>query len=201
MFRYNVENYEYVRNAYGDIVIIIKDGEPYAQYFYDAWGNSQVENYTNDNIRNIKPFRWKSHYYDAESELYYANGSYYDPKVGLHLDAAGISSVIENAFTVFGFDINGIMCDNILAYLPYIYTILTTLELSPDPAYDPDANKPWWELWWNGIARWFASAVKWFNELDIGWQIGLGLVFFDVACIITMLTAGMGTPAAWIAVW
>ena len=52
-------------------------------------------------IGNINPFRWKGHYFDTESGLYYANGSYYDPEVGLHVDAMPVSSLIENAFKVF----------------------------------------------------------------------------------------------------
>ena len=208
-FRYGEDFYEYVRNAYGDIVMIAKDGELIAQYFYDAWGNHIVANpdgttnNTSSFIGNVNPFRWKSHYYDSESGLYYANGSYYDPEVGQHVDAVKLSSIIDNAFTIFGLDINGIMCDNILAYLPYIYTIITTLELSPDPTYDPDVNKPWWELAWNAVVKWFASVVKWFHDLDIGWKIGIGVTLFAIACIITVVTtiaSGGTAAAAWAAV-
>ena len=78
-----------------------------ARYEYDAWGNYKVFDYqgNEDNdansIGNINPFRWKGHYFDTESGLYYANGSYYDPEVGLHVDAMPVSSLIENAFKVF----------------------------------------------------------------------------------------------------
>ena len=131
--------------------------------------------------------------------MYYANGSYYDPEVGVHVDAASISSIINNAFEVFGLDINGIMCDNILAYLPYVYSTFTTRELSANPLYDPDLNKPWWELAWNAVVAWFASVVQWFNDLDVGWKIGIGLALFALACIITALTAGLSGGAAAIA--
>lgn len=131
--------------------------------------------------------------------MYYANGSYYDPEVGVHVDASSISSIINNAFEVFGLDINGIMCDNILAYLPYVYSTFTTRELSANPLYDPDANKPWWELAWNAVVAWFASVVQWFNNLDVGWKIGIGLALFALACIITAITAGLSGGAAAIA--
>lgn len=186
--RYNEENYEFVRNAYGDVVMIMLDKIPIVRYYYDVWGNCQVQTYGNRDIGNINPFRWKGHYFDVESGLYYANGSYYDPEVGLHVDAVKISSVIENAFEIFGLDINGIMCDNILAYLPNAYSIFTVLELSENPLYDPDANKPWWELAWNAVVRWFASIIQAYNDLDIGWKIGIGLVLFALACIITAVT-------------
>ena len=114
--RYNGTNYIVVRNAHGDVVMLLNGRNVVAQYYYDAWGNCEVIQYNDtENIGNINPFRWKGHYYDVESGLYYANGSYYDPEVGLHVDAVSISSILNNAFEVFGLDINGIMCDNILA--------------------------------------------------------------------------------------
>ena len=99
------------------IAMLLQDKNVVATYAYDAWGNCQVTTYKNDNIGNINPFRWKGHYYDTESGLYYANGSYYDPEVGLHVDASEISTVIDNAFASFGLDRNGVICDNMLAYL------------------------------------------------------------------------------------
>ena len=152
-----------------------------------------VEQYNDANdIGNINPFRWKGHYFDTESGLYYANGSYYDPEVGLHVDAMPVSSLIENAFNVFGLDLNGLMCDNILAYLPCVYSIFTTLELSPDPLYDPDANKSGWELFWQGVGEWFNGVTKWFNEIDIGIKIGVGLLLFAAACALVIISAPTG---------
>ena len=105
--KYNDTYYKCVRNAYGDIVMLTSSGLPTAVYYYDAYGNCKVydvdgnENTDSNFIGNINPFRWKGHYFDTESGLYYANGSYYDPEVGLHVDAMPVSSVIENAFKVF----------------------------------------------------------------------------------------------------
>ena len=112
--------------------------------------------------------------------------------MGLHVDAMPVSSVIENAFKVFGLDLNGLMCDNILAYLPCVYSIFTTLELSPDPLYDKDANKPWWELAWNAIVNWLAGVAKWFSEIDIGIKIGVGLLVFAAACALVIMSAPTG---------
>lgn len=75
--KYNDKFYNYVRNAYGDIVAITSYGKAVAYYNYDAWGNCVVGQYEDtEDIGNINPFRWKGHYYDAESGLYYAKGSY-----------------------------------------------------------------------------------------------------------------------------
>lgn len=196
--RYNEVNYVYVRNAFGDIVMIASGGKPVARYYYDAWGNCKVEQYNDSNdIGNINPFRWKGHYFDAESGLYYANGSYYDPEVGLHLDAMPISAAIENAFEAFGLDLNGLMCDNVLAYLPYVYSAFTTIELTADPGYDLNANKPWWELAWNAIKSWFVSVVQWYNGLSNNTKTIIGIAFFALACaitaVVTYLTGGGGT--------
>ena len=143
--RYNKTNYIYVRNAFGDVVMIVKDKKPVAKYFYDAHGNCQMETYNDtDGIGDLNPFRWRSHYYDAESGLYYANGSYYDPETGTHIDASEVSEIVDNAFVCFGLDRNGIMCNNVVVYMPNPYTIATILQMSADPTYDPDANKPWY---------------------------------------------------------
>ena len=193
---YNDTYYKCARNAYGDIMLITIGSSIVARYEYDAWGNYKVFDYqgNEDNdansIGNINPFRWKGHYFDTESGLYYANGSYYDPEVGQHVDAMPVSSLIENAFKVFGLDLNGLMCDNILAYLPCVYSIFTTLELSPDPLYDKDANKPWWELAWNAIVECIAGIVNWYNNIDIGIKIGVGLGLFIVSCVLNCITNG-----------
>ena len=61
------------------------DGVIVARYVYDAFGNHKVYDgsynaNTNDSfIGNINPFRYKSYYYDKESNLYYLNSRYYSP--------------------------------------------------------------------------------------------------------------------------
>lgn len=188
-------NYIYVRNAYGDIIMIMQGNIPVVRYYYDAWGNCKIEQYNDVNdIGNINPFRWKGHYYDVESKLYYANGSYYDPEVGLHVDAMPISSLFQNASGIFGLDLNGLMCDNILAYLPCVYTIFPTLQLSADPTYDPDANKPWWEMIWKWIGEWY-------NSMGDGEKVRRGVIALLAACVVvaaTILATG-GTTAAMLA--
>ena len=68
-----------------------------ARYEYDIFGNCTVYDENNkvnadpNFIGNINPFRWKGFYYDAESGLYYANGSYYDPTTGLYVDSVSTS--------------------------------------------------------------------------------------------------------------
>ena len=48
-----------------------------ASYVYDAWGNHKVY----DSNGNINPFRYRSYYYDRESNLYYCKARYYNPEL------------------------------------------------------------------------------------------------------------------------
>ena len=48
---------------------------------YDAWGVCTVESDTNG-IANINPYRYRSYYYDTETNLYYLQSRYYDANIG-----------------------------------------------------------------------------------------------------------------------
>jgi RHS repeat-associated protein len=55
---------------------------------YDSWGKlvsitgGNGENVTDNtsHIGYINPLRYRSYYYDSETELYYLNARYYDPE-------------------------------------------------------------------------------------------------------------------------
>ena len=111
------------------------------------------------------------------------------PRGGFILSLLIMIELGDTIFKVFGLDLNGLMCDNILAYLPCVYSIFTTLELSPDPLYDPDANKSGWELFWKGVAEWFNGLS---NEQKIGWGIVTLLAACLVAAATTLATGGTG---------
>ena len=55
---------------------------------YDAWGNHAVLNANGQeigdaaHIGNKNPFRYRSYYFDTETELYYLKSRYYDPELG-----------------------------------------------------------------------------------------------------------------------
>ena len=77
---------------------------------------------------------------------------------------------------------NDLKCDNVLAYLPSAHTIFTTVELTANPAYDPEANKSGWELFWKDVASLF-------NGMSNETKIALGLIFLLAACLIAAATA------------
>ena len=76
-------DYIYSKNIQNDIIRIYKlsDMSIVAEYDYDAFGNHTVSNWTNDNIGDINPFRYRSYYYDAETNLYYLKSRYYSPEL------------------------------------------------------------------------------------------------------------------------
>lgn len=87
---YNNNNYYYVKNYQNDIIGILNStGERIVSYNYDSWGNilSIKDNNGNEitdtnNIGIINPFRYRSYYYDKETNLYYLKSRYYNPKWG-----------------------------------------------------------------------------------------------------------------------
>ena len=90
-FKYNSSMCFYVKNIQDDIIGILDSNyNVVAKYDYDSWGN--IIKITNGNdvdvsndmthIANINPFRYRSYYYDKETELYYLNSRYYNPKWG-----------------------------------------------------------------------------------------------------------------------
>ncbi len=112
-FGFNGTDYYYRKNLQGDVEeIYTSAGTRVASYVYDAWGKVLwVNNYTEDNIGDLNPIRYRSYYYDTETQLYYLNSRYYDPETGRFINA-DTTSVLEDAM----YDINGlnlyVYCDN-----------------------------------------------------------------------------------------
>ena len=76
-FKYNDNIYYYHKNIFGDIIGIFNDNyNEIAKYDYDSWGNIlSIEDDSDENIANINPFRYRSYYYDNETEMYYLKTS------------------------------------------------------------------------------------------------------------------------------
>ncbi len=84
---YNGGKYFYRKDAQGNVVALLNaDGEVAVRYEYDAWGNHIVTdkdgNPVTSGIGVLNPFRYRSYYYDTETELYYLQTRYYDPELG-----------------------------------------------------------------------------------------------------------------------
>lgn len=104
---YGGNDYYYVKNIQGDIIGILNSNlQQIARYEYDSWGNitkitdNNGNNITDEtNIALINPFRYRSYYYDTETNLYYLNSRYYNPQWGRFINAdsviAGIGGSIQ----------------------------------------------------------------------------------------------------------
>ncbi len=106
-FEYNNINYIYKKNLQNDIIgIYDTNRQEIAKYAYDAWGNQNIQVLDNgiyvdiskvssDNdyrkIAELNPFRYRSYYYDCDTNLYYLNSRYYDPELGRFINADDIS--------------------------------------------------------------------------------------------------------------
>ena len=105
--KYNNTAYYFYKNLQGDVIAITDaSGTVIARYVYDAWGrvlqvtDAHCNSVANDSahIANINPFRYRGYYYDQETQLYYLQSRYYDPKVGRFINADKIIDFRNNAF-------------------------------------------------------------------------------------------------------
>ena len=88
-FIYNGKEYYYIKNVQNDIVAIAdKNGTVVANYYYDAWGNVNSNN-RHTALAQTNPLRYRSYYYDSETDYYHLKSRYYSPEVGRFLNADG----------------------------------------------------------------------------------------------------------------
>lgn len=198
---YNGTSYKLIKDHQDNVIAMLNAaGDLIARYEYDAFGNCKVFNKYGTEITNslgvagINPFRWKSFYFDTETGLYYANGSYYDPEVGQYVDAAPIETVGDNAFCAGKLDRSAPVCDNILELDGNPHTADTTQELSADGTYNIlDDLTPVGKFDYR-IRQGFANFAKFFNKMPLILRITLGVVFFILAILATHFSGGALAP-------
>lgn len=110
-FKYNSDFYYFIKNVQNDIIGIMNEsGVVVVNYEYDSWGkiisitdsnNNDITNLSN-HIGNINPFRYRSYYYDKETNLYYLNSRYYNPEWGRFINA---DSIIGPNNDIFGYNL------------------------------------------------------------------------------------------------
>lgn len=115
---YDGTKYYYVLNQQGDVIRIIDGtGAAVANYVYNAWGKPLISTGT---MSAVNPIRYRGYYYDTDSELYYLQSRYYDPKIGRFINA--------DVFTSTGQDFIGY---NMFAYC------------NNSPVHTADQNGAW----------------------------------------------------------
>ncbi len=121
---YDSNIYHYRKNIQGDITHILDNsGNIVVKYMYDAFGNYAVVQDTNG-LAELNPFRYRSYYYDTETDLYFLQTRYYDPEVGRFI-------TIDDTQYLAPDQINGL---NLYAYCGN----------NPVMRVDPNGNA-WWE--------------------------------------------------------
>lgn len=124
-FTYNNIEYIYRRNIQGDITHIYKeDGTLVAEYQYDAWGKCTTVDYSNESIGILNPFRYRGYFYDTETQLYYLNSRYYDPKTGRFISPDLLSILDETKGQINGLNL-------------YIYCVNNPINYSDESGYSP----------------------------------------------------------------
>ncbi len=152
------EDFYYKKNAQNDIIgIYNSENTLICKYIYDAWGKQrclflsnnrtyvEIEDnfaYNDTSILNRfiafkNPFRYRSYYYDFETELYYLNSRYYDPELCRFINADSIDNLDTN-------NLNGLnlynYCGNnpVTGYDPngdFFFTLFATLVCSMAAGY------------------------------------------------------------------
>ena len=109
-FKYNGNNYIYVKNSSGEIVGVADvNGNLIASYTYDAWGKVTSVTGSNTAIGELNPFRYRGYYYDSDIQMYYLQLRYYDPEIGRFINADDVhylgiteTDISYNAFVYCG---------------------------------------------------------------------------------------------------
>lgn len=80
----NGTQYSYIKNIEGDVEKIVDNsGNVVVSYAYDPYGAVvSIAGELADTIGVINPIRYRSYYYDSETQLYYLQTRYYDPQNG-----------------------------------------------------------------------------------------------------------------------
>ncbi len=142
---FNLDGIEYLykKNIQNDIIgIYDTDGNEIVKYSYDAWGNHKTyilndtgyvdislkNTYTengslNKDIAEINPFRYRSYYYDSETNLYYLNSRYYDPEIGRFINADDISTLDVTKMVLNGINLYCYCLNNPIIYSDHLGNI------------------------------------------------------------------------------
>ena len=104
---YNNTPYYFIKNLQGDVIAITNSSAAVvAKYSYDAWGVPTIISDTSGiGIASINPFRYRSYYYDTETQLYYLQSRYYDPVVGRFINGDDIQAILSEGLGCVGYNV------------------------------------------------------------------------------------------------
>ena len=184
-FNYNGTDYFFEKNLQGDVIALLDaHGDLVAEYVYDAWGklltmkdsSGNVISNNTSHIGYINPIRYRSYYYDVETNLYYLESRYYDPETGRFLNADSLSYLGE------GSDLQN-------------YNLYSYCENNPVMYCDPSGHEPeWWQWALFGVGVALVAVAAGMAIVGTGGTaaFGMGALIGSVAVGIT----GAGVGAA-----
>ena len=95
-FILNGTEYYYIKNAQNDVTAIAdKDGNVLVNYAYDAWGKV-TEITGNTALAEQNPIRYRSYYFDFETEWYFLNTRYYSPDMCRFISSDDSGIILED---------------------------------------------------------------------------------------------------------
>ena len=118
--KYAGSTYFYRKDAQANIVALLDNtGAVIVKYKYDAWGkcNTVVLDESATEIANFNPFRYRSYYFDTETNLYFLKTRYYDPEVGRFTTIDDISYL--NPDSINGLNLYAYCLNNPLKYIDH----------------------------------------------------------------------------------
>ncbi len=120
-FIYNNEIYIFIKDILRNVIAIYKqNGSLICKYVYDAYGNNKclnpngTVNSTETFIGNLNPIRYRSYYFDAETNLYYLKSRYYDPEICRFISSDSIE--YNNLERLHGLNLYGYCHNNPISY-------------------------------------------------------------------------------------
>ena len=183
--KHNNATYFYRKDAQANIVALLDNtGAVVVKYKYDAWGKCQttVVDSTATEIATLNPFRYRSYYFDTETNLYFLKTRYYDPEIGRFMTIDDISYLDPES-------INGL---NLYAYCGN----------DPINKYDPTGHSWEWSTFWTGLlmvgtaiiaialsVTTFGAGIPLAMSIVAGVTLGAG-VLTGINGVATMIEAG-----------
>lgn len=174
-FIFNGKQYFYNKNILGDIIgIFDSNWNEIVKYQYDSWGNiMNIIDTSNINLSQINPFRYRSYYYDEETQLYYVNSRYYNPKLRRFISPDSIIGTEEN----------------LLSYNSYQYSFNNPINVIDSNGEFGSCLK-----WVKEKAKKCADTIKKVASTNVG-KIAIGAIAIGVGVAITCATGGAAIPA------
>ncbi len=126
--------YLFRKNVFGDVThIYSEDGELVGKYSYTAFGECEID-LNVDGVASDNPIRYRSYYYDEETNLYYLNTRYYDPAIGRFMTIDSIAYLapdVINGLNLYAYcNNNPVMCVDPTGHFP-LAILAAALLLTP----------------------------------------------------------------------